>query len=193
MKTRLILTILNICLAIPIVSYLIHSPEMEVVSAAGPAPVVIVEKPSLDIQATSLTEVEDREIKPLNQPFYVYENLLFAYQISYPFHWQIVETAPNVVTFEADDKTAQVSVTSVGPLGDGLELFVLRSLEDDVVIARQSLVINNFPAERVITYSNETGDQQIRFFINTGKSAYIIAGTGNRMTIEMMAQSLNNL
>jgi hypothetical protein len=166
---------------------------MEVVSAAGPAPVVIVEKPSLDIQATSLTEVEDREIKPLNQPFYVYENLLFAYQISYPFHWQIVETAPNVVTFEADDKTAQVSVTSVGPLGDGLELFVLRSLEDDVVIARQSLVINNFPAERVITYSNETGDQQIRFFINTGKSAYIIAGTGNRMTIEMMAQSLNNL
>jgi len=191
MRTRLILTILNLCLAIPIVSYLLNASGVETVSAAEPAHVFVV-KPALEIQATSVEEVESRTIKSISQPMATFNNTLFDYRIDYPTHWHQFEVAPNVTIFKTSTNSAQVMITALGRLPQNeLESMILQSLGENIIIARQSLIISGFPAERIISHSIATNEQQVQFFINSYGSLYVISGTGDRLTVEGMAHSFD--
>ena len=191
MRIRLILTILNLCLALPMVSYLLNISGVETVSAAEPVH-MFVAKPTLKIQATSVEEVEARTIKPIALPLATFNNTLFDYRIDYPTHWHQVEVAPNVTIFKNSTNSAQVMITALGRLPQNeLEPMVLQSLGDNIIIARQSLTINGFPAERIISHSTATSEQQVQFFINSYGLLYVITGTGDRLTLEGMAHSFD--
>lgn len=189
MKTRLILTILTITLAIPLVSYLTDISQMETIAVAAPAPVI--DKPSLDSQATTLAEVQARQIEPLGDPVTAFQNDLFHYQVGYPVAWQAVPVAPNVVTFKSPAGTAQVMVTALGfqPLTD-MPTFIQQTIADELLIAHQTLMIDNLPAHRVITYSDDVAGQLVHFFVETDQTTFLITGHGDRLTTELIAQSL---
>lgn len=167
--------------------YLSHSEE--VVEAA---PVLAPVKAPLSVQATSIEEIKAPAILPLVDQSAVYENKIFNYQISYPTNWTKEQPSANVVMFQSPDHTTKIKVEAVGPLpADGLTAFVDRSLGRDVLISRQLLTLHDNPAERVIVFSDRMGGQVTSFYVNAGTSAYVISGTGEQASIEMLARSFN--
>jgi hypothetical protein len=162
--------------------------QSEEVVEAAPVPV----KASLNVQATTIEEIEARGILPLEDQTEVYNNDVFNYHLNYPMDWTTQQPSANVVVFESADSATQVRVEAVGPLpADGLKAFVDRSLGQDILISRQLLRLHDLPAERVIVFSDQTGGQIISFYVDAGTSAYVISGTGEQADIEMIARSFN--
>jgi len=191
MRIRLILTIITVCIAIPVVNQLLHTDDINIVSAATPVD-RFVERPSLTNQATSIVEVEKRQLKPLGDALTSFQDEIFGYQVNYPATWQVEQIAPNEVVFKSLADQAQVTVVAVGLLtNNDLASYVSNYTANETIITRQLLTINGFSAERVILYSDISGEQQTKFFLNTETSAYVIIGTGNRTITELIAQSLN--
>lgn len=165
------------------------SQSEEVVEAA---PVLAPVKAPVSVQATSIEEVEAQGVLPLIEQTALYNNDVFDYHLSYPVDWAKQQPSANVVVFQSPDNTTEVRVEAVGPLpADGLTAFVDRSLGQDVLISRQLLHLDTFPAERVVVYSDQVGDQVTSFYIDAGKSAYIISGVGAQKAIEQIARSFN--
>lgn len=157
--------------------------------AAEPAGV----KAPLSAQATTVEEVEARaQAAPVSSPE-LFADDTFDYHLVYPLGWEVDRPAPNRVSFRAPDGTAEVLVEAVGPLAaDGLAGFVNRSLDHHIVLSRQSLAVHGLPAERILAYSDQAGGQVTLFFIDAGRSAYVLTGTGQQQALEMIARSFNN-
>lgn len=156
------------------------------------APVSVPVKAPVSVQATSIEEVEAQGIQPVVEQTAVYNNQVFNYHLSYPVAWNNEKPSANVVVFQSPDHITQVRVEAVGPLpADGLAAFVDRSLGRDILISRQLLTVQGFPAERVIVFSDRVGGQMTSFYIDAGTSAYIISGVGEQAAIEMVARSFN--
>ena len=156
------------------------------------APITAPAKAPLSVQATTVEEIEARGILPLTDQTEAYNNEVFNYHLNYPLNWAKQQPSANVVIFESPDNTTQVRIEAVGPLpADGLSAFVDRSLGRDILISRQLLTLHNFPAERVIVFSDQTGGQITSFYVDAGTSAYVISGTGEQAAIEMIARSFD--
>lgn len=190
MKTRLLAIMILIGGILLVAGYRLNQANSEVVTAAEP--VVAPVKVSLNTQATTVEDIKAPEVQAEAEPVILFEHHSFGYQLSYPASWNKTEVSANVVTFQSPDHKTQVTVEAVGPLpADGLTPFVDRSVADSQVFSRQSLTIHSFPAERVVTSSDQTTGQMTTFFIDAGQSAYVIAGAGEQHTIEMIARSFN--
>ena len=173
--------------AILVAGYRLSQFEVDADAAVpDPAPV----KASLTVQATTIQEVEARgAILPADRSV-VFEDNAFGYQLTYPFDWDQVELSSTIVSFQSPDGATEVKVESVGPLPtDGLGAFVNRSLGGDIVISRQLLTVHSQPAERVIAYSDLIGDQVTTFYIDGGKSVFVVTGVGQQKAIETVARS----
>jgi hypothetical protein len=167
--------------------YLSQSEEI-VEAALVTAPV----KAPLNVQATTIEEVEAQAILPLTDQTVAYDNEVFNYFLNYPVNWTKEQPSANVVIFQAPDHTTEVRVEAVGPLpADGLTAFVDRSLGQDILISRQLLTLHDLPAERVIAFSDQVGRQVTSFYVDAGKSAYVISGVGEQKAIEQIARSFN--
>ncbi|MBI1879836.1 MAG: hypothetical protein HYR94_16710 [Chloroflexi bacterium] len=167
------------------------SQSEEVVEAA---PVLAPVKAPLSVQATSVEAVEAQRILPLTDQIVTYQNEVFNYHLTYPADWTEQQPSANVVIFQSPDHTTEVRVEAVGPLPtDGLTAFVDRSLGRDILISRQSLILHNLPAERVIVFSDRVSNQVTSFYVDAGKCAYVISGTGQQKAIEQIARSFTGL
>lgn len=168
--------------------YYLSQSEEVVEAAPGLAPV----KASVSVQATTVEAVKAPDILPLMDQNLVYQNDVFNYHLSYPSDWTQNQPSANVAVFQAPDHTSEVSVEAVGPLpADGLTAFVDRSLDQDVLISRQLLTLHGSSAERVIVFSDRIESQLTSFYIDAGKSAFVISGVGEQAAIEMIARSFN--
>lgn len=187
---RWIIVITIICAAVLMAGYRLVQPEVAEVSAA---PVAVASKNvSLNMQATSVEQVEARDKQGIVQPAVVFEDDDYGYHISYPAGWEMLELSSEVVIFRAVDGVTRVKVEAVGPIaGDGLAPFVDRSLHNDDVLSRQSLTIHGFNAERVVAFANSPGGQKTTFFIDADDTAYVITGLGQQSLIENIARSFN--
>ena len=168
------IAVIIILLGVVLFSGYYLSQSEEVVEAA---PVLAPVKAPLSVQATSIEQVEAQGIQPVVEQTGTYQNDVFNYRLSYPADWSKEQPSANVVVFQAPDHVTKVRVEAVGPIpADGLTAFVDRSLGEDVLISRQLLSLQNFPAERIIVFSDR---------------AYVISGMGERATIEKIAHSFN--
>lgn len=164
--------------------------QSEKVVEAAPAATLV--KAPVSVQATTVENVKAQDILPLMDQSLVYQNDLFNYHLSYPADWSQAQPSANVAVFQAPDHTSEVNVEAVGPLpADGLTAFVDRSLGGDVLISRQLLTLHGFSAERVIVFSDRVESQVTSFYIDAGKSAFVISGVGEQTAIEMIARSFN--
>ncbi|NJN93994.1 MAG: hypothetical protein HC875_07800 [Anaerolineales bacterium] len=168
--------------------YYLSQSEKVVEAAPGLAPV----KAPISAQATTIEAVKAPNVLPLMNQNLIYQNDVFNYHLSYPADWTQTQPSANVAIFQALDHTTEVSVEAVGPLpADGLTAFVDRSLGRDVLISRQLLTLHGSPAERVIVFSDRVESQVTSFYIDAGKSAFVISGVGEQAAIEMIARSFN--
>ncbi len=188
MKISSIIAIVILLGVIVAGGYYLSQSEEVVEAAPAAAPV----KAPVSVQATTVETVKAQDILPLMDQNLVYQNDLFNYHLSYPADWTQTQPSANVAIFQAPDHTTEVSVEAVGPLpADGLTAFVDRSLGRDVLISRQLLTLYGSSAERVIVFSDRTGSQVTSFYIDAGKSAFVISGVGEQTAIEMIARSFN--
>lgn len=187
-KMRFVLMFMVLGIMIGAVGYHLGRANLQTV-AAEPAGV----KAPLSLQATTVEEVEARVLDaPVSQPE-LFADDTFDYHLVYPLGWEVDRPAPNRVSFRAPDGTATVLVEAVGPLAaDGLTAFVNRSLDNYIVLSRQSLAVHGLPAERILAYSDQADGQVTLFFIDAGRSAYVLTGTGEQQALEMVARSFNS-
>lgn len=180
------LVITIICTAILAAGYCLTQTEVE--AAAAPA---VVDR-AISGQATTVEEVQARNIRPITGQNALFTDELFGYNISYPTDWLKTELSSNVVVLQSADGATRVKieVASVLP-ADGLAGFVERSLGNDVVITRQQLTIHGLTAERVLLVSETAGSQVTNFYINADNLVYVISGSGQQKLIETVARSFN--
>jgi len=187
---RWIIVITIICAAVLVAGYRLVQPEVADVSAAPAA--VASKNISLNMQATTIDEVEARGAQSIVQPTVMFEDDDYGYHISYPTGWEMLELSSNVVLFQSVDGATRVKVEAVGPVAaDGLAPFVDRSLYNDDVLSRQSLTVHGFAAERVVAFADSPGGQKTSFFIAADDTAYVITGAGQQSLIEEVARSFN--
>lgn len=186
MQIRWMLVITIICTAILAAGYCLTQTEVE--AAAAPA---VVDR-AISGQATTVEEVQARNIRPITGQNALFTDELFGYNISYPTDWLKTELSSNVVVLQSADGATRVKieVASVLP-ADGLAGFVERSLGNDVVITRQQLTIHGLTAERVLLVSETAGSQVTNFYINADNLVYVISGSGQQKLIETVARSFN--
>lgn len=187
---RWIIVITIICATVLVAGYRLVQPEVAEVSAA---PVAVASKNiSLNMQATTVDEVEARRAQSIVQPAVMFEDDDYGYHVSYPAGWEMLELSSDVVIFQSVDGVTRVKVEAVGPIAvDGLAPFVDRSLYQDNVLSRQSLTIHGFAAERVIAFADSPGGQKTTFFIDADDTAFVITGMGQQPLIEHIARSFN--
>jgi hypothetical protein len=187
---RWIIVITIICTAVLVAGYRLVQPEVADVSAAPAA--VASKNISLNMQATTVDEIEARGAQSIVQPKVMFEDDDYGYQISYPSGWEMLELSSDVVIFQSVDGVTRVKVEAIGPVAaDGLAPFVDRSLYNDAVLSRQLLTIHGFAAERVIAFADSPGGQKTTFFIDADDTAYVITGMGQQSLIENIARSFN--
>lgn len=190
---RWIIVITILCTAVLAAGYRLTQPEPEAVAAApalSASP--IVKHASLEMQATTIAEVEARDAQTVVEPTLVFEDAYFGYHLSYPANWNLTQLSANVVLFQSIDGVTKVKVEAAGPMPrDGLVPFVDRSLYNDVVLSRQSLTVHGYPAERVVAFADSPGGQKTTFYIETEASAFVITGFGQQSAIEQIARSFN--
>jgi hypothetical protein len=190
---RWVIVVAIICVAILAAGYRLAQPEPNPVAAAPArtesAP---IKKVSLDVQATTLEEVQARDTQAVVEPMVTFEDENLGYHLSYPVNWETSRLSANVVLFQSVDGVTKVKVEAAGPMpADGLVPFVERSLYNDVVISRQSLTVQGYSAERVVAFADNPGGQKTTFFIEADASAYVITGMGQQSFIEQIARSFN--
>jgi hypothetical protein len=192
-KIRWILVITIICLAVLVAGFRLTQPEPEIVEAAPvPPAVALVKTETLDVQATSIEEVEARRAQTVLEQMAVFADEQSGYHVSYPLDWEQLALSTSVALFQSPDGASKVKVEAVGPLpADGLAPFVDRSLGDDIVYSRQLLTVHGLPAERVVAYSVAAGSQVTTFYIDQGASVFVVTGNGDQKSIEMIARSFN--
>lgn len=184
---RSILVIGIICGAVLMAGYRLSRSELD---ASAAVPDRAVAKASLNIQATTIEEVEARGVQPVVDQTATFEDAALGYRVNYPQGWDKVEFSNTAVAFQAPDGVTQVKVEAVGPLSeDGLARFVDRSLGNDKVVSRQLLTVHGVPAERVITFSDVLGGQVTSFYLDGGNSTFVITGFGEQKAIELLARS----
>ncbi len=176
--------------AIIVAGYRLGQPEPETVVAEAPkvrtAPLV---ERSISQQALNVVESTDVDNGTEMTSFV---NGQFGYQIHYFENWQQNEVAPNQVALASPDGKSVLTVEAVGPLTDGLSAWVDRSLGEDMILTRQLLTVQGLEAERLIVLSEATGEQQTKFFIASEDSAFLLVGTGEQKSIELIARSFQN-
>lgn len=187
-RMRFVLMFVVLGIMIGAVGYHLARANLQTV-AAEPAGV----KAPLSAQATTVEEVEARtQAAPVSSPE-LFTDDTFNYHLVYPLGWEVDRPAPNRVFFRAPDGTAEVLVEAVGPLAaDGLAGFVNRSLDNYIVLSRQALAVHGLPAERILAYSDQASGQVTLFFIDAGRSAYVLTGTGQQQALEVIARSFNS-
>ena len=189
MQIRWMLIITIICAAILGAGYRLTRVEAE--TAAAAAPVSVVDR-AISAQATTIEEVQARNVRPLTDQTITFTDELFGYRLSYPADWYKTELSSNVIVFQSTDGATRVRVEVAGPLpGDGLTAFVDRSLVNDIVFTRQSLTIHSLPAERVLVHADGTGSQVTNFYISADGMVYVISGFGEQKLVESVARSFN--
>lgn len=189
MQIRWMLIITIICAAILAAGYRLTQVEPEIAAAA--APVSVVDR-AISAQATTVEEVQARNVRPLTDQNATFTDQLFGYRLSYPADWIKSELSSNVIVFQSPDGATRVTVEVAGPLPiDGLAAFVDRSLGQDMVVTRQLLTIHGLPAERVLVYSEGTDSQVTNFYISADKMVYVISGFGEQKLVEVVARSFN--
>jgi hypothetical protein len=190
---RWVIVVAIICMAILVAGYrLVQSEPNPVAAAPALTDSAPIKKVSLDVQATTLEEVQARETQAVVEPMVTFEDEHFGYHLSYPVKWEMSRLSANVVLFQSVDGVTKVKVEAVGPMpADGLVPFVERSLYDEVVISRQSLTVHGYSAERVVAFADSPGGQKTTFYIEADASAYVITGMGQQSLIEQIARSFN--
>jgi hypothetical protein len=166
--------------------YRLSRSELEASAAVTLAPV----RASLAAQATTIEEVEARGIQPVIAQPMLFEDPTFGYQVSVPVGWNTVRLSDYVISFRSPDGLTQIKIEAVGSLPvDGLGPFVDRSLGSDAVLSHQLLTVQGIPAERVVTFSDVLDTETTTFYLDAGKSAFVVTGFGEQRAIEMMARS----
>ncbi len=185
-QLRWMLTIVLVCVTILVAGYTLTQVDSPA-EAAAPA----VSR-SIMAQATTVEEVQARAVQPLaGQQITVVDNL-FGFDIRYPAHWVKQELSSKIVILQAADESTQLKIEAAGLLpADGLTGFVNRSLGSDIVLTRQQLTIHGLPTERILLFSNGSGGQVTKFFINANSDVYVISGAGQQKSIEAVARSFN--
>ncbi len=186
MRVGSVIALIIISGAVLVAGFRLSQSDSEVaVAALVSAPV----KASISEQAMDPPAIA---VQPIVDQVTVFDNDVFNYHLSYPADWNRQQPSANVVIFQSPNQTTEVKVEAVGPLpADGLTAFVNRSLGQDIVISRQSLTIHNLPAERVLAFSDRIDGQVTTFYLDAGKSAYVITGVGEQKAIEQIVRSFN--
>jgi hypothetical protein len=192
-KIRWILLIAIICMALLVAGYRLTQPEPEMVAAASVPPASVqVKTESLNVQATTMEEVDARGGSRIAPERALFMSQASGYHLSRPVGWQTVNLSTTMTVIKSPDGASIVKVEAVGPLpADGLAAFVDRSLGNDVVFSRQLLTVHGQPAERVVAYSDRANGQVTTFYIDAKGSVFIIAGVGHQKDIELIARSFN--
>ena len=191
-KIRWILVTFVIYSAMLVTGYSLTQLEPDMVIAEADPPSVIIDR-AISAQATTVEEVQARKIRSQGQLEAVFVNHVQGYQISYPASWNITVLSPGAVLFQAADGPTRVTLEMAGSLPpDGLTEFVNRSLSNNEFTNRQSLTINGFSAERILTNAGEAGKQVTHFYINLNSTVYAITGVGEQALIEQVARSFNS-
>jgi hypothetical protein len=178
-----------ICATILAAGYRLTQIEPEIAAAAAPSP--LVDRP-ISNQATTIEEVEARNIQPLVSDRITFVDQIFGYDLDYPADWLKTELSSNVVIFHSVDGATRVKVEVAGVLpADGLAGFVDRSLGKDIVLTRQMLTIHGLAAERVLVYSDTAGSKITTFYISGHEMVYIISGAGEENLVEAVARSFS--
>ncbi len=189
-KLRVTLIIAIVMIAVITVGFRFTQPQPETVAAAPGHAVAAPAK----VEAISLqmTAVEPVALQPA-MSMSLFEAANVDYRLSYPTNWDHLALSNAATLFQSPDGDTQVTVELAGPLpADGLNQFVSRSLTPNLrVYSHQLLTIHGLPAERVITFSGETGLQQTTFYISFDDSVVVITGRGEQQPIEMIARSFN--
>lgn len=179
-----------ICGALLVAGYRLTQPEPEMVAAAPAS--IPMKTESLDLQATTIEEVEARGGARTVPAYALFESQTSGYHLSRPVGWQTSTPSTTLTVIQSPDGASIVKVEAVGPLpADGLAAFVDRSLGNDVVFSRQLLTVHGQPAERVIAYSDRVNSQVTTFYINANGSVFVITGVGQQQAIELIARSFN--
>jgi hypothetical protein len=190
---RGVIVVAIICTAILAAGYRLTQSEPNPVAAAPAlADSAPIKEVSLDVQATTLEEVQARDTQVVVEPMVTFEDEQFGYHINYPVNWETSRLSANMVLFQSVDGVTTVKVEAVGPMpADGLVPFVERSLYNETVMSRQSLTVQGYPAERVVAFADSPGGQKTTFFIEADASAYVITGMGQQSAIEQIARSFD--
>jgi len=189
-KLRLTLIIAIVLIVVVAVGFRLTQPEPE---RAAAAPSHIVAAPA---KTESITEqriaVEPAARRPV-MPLARYQAPEAEYHLNYPADWSYLILSSAATLFQSPAGDTQVLVELAGPLpADGLAPFVSRSLSPDQhVYSHQLLTVHGVPAERVVTFTKNTGRQQTTFFINLDDTVVVITGHGQQQAIEMIARSFN--
>jgi hypothetical protein len=190
-KIRWILVALIILGAMLVTGYSLTQIEPDVVIAEADAPSVIDR--NVSAQATTVEEVQARTIEPRGRPEAIFVDSIVGYQISYPISWTVTILSPGAVLFQAADGLARVTLEMAGSLPPGgLAEFVNRSLPGNELTNRQSLTINGFSAERILTNAGEAKKQMTYFYIDFNSTVYAITGVGEQALIEQVVRSFNS-
>lgn len=185
------LVLLNLCFIVPILSHLLNVPQSETVAAAGPENIVV--KPSLAVQAMTVAELYQRKFQPLGVLLLTFEHHALHYQVKYPSDWQAQTKADHSISMQSADGETQLTLTTVAAPADALADVVLHQVQNEIVLARQPLIINGYPAEQVTTYADEIAGQRLYVFIDTGQAVHVLQGAGNRLMIETVAHSFETM
>jgi hypothetical protein len=186
MRVGTVIALVIISGAVLVAGFRLSQSDSEVaVAALVSAPVkASISEQAMDTPAVAVQSVVDQVT--------VFDNDVFNYQLDYPVDWNRQQPSANVVIFQSPDQTTEVKIEAVGPLpADGLTAFVNRSLDQDIVISRQSLTVHGLPAERTLAFSDRIDGQVTTFYVDAGKSAYVITGVGEQKAIEQIARSFN--
>jgi len=192
-KLRWTFIIVIICLAITIVGFRLAHLDPQIVEAAPVLPAAnLVKTESIADQVTTLAEVNVRGVEPIVEPMAVFTDGELGFHLNYPAGWEQLSLSSSVTLFQSPGGANQVKVEAAGPLSaDGLSPFVDRSLGNDIVFSRQLLTVHGLPAERVVVFSEALGNQVTIFYINQGASIFVVTGTGDQKSIEVIARSFN--
>lgn len=189
-KIRWILLIAIICVSLLVAGYRLTQPEPEMVAAAPAS--IPMKTESLDLQATTIEEVEGRGGSRTVPALALFQSPASGYHLSRPVGWQTSSPSTTLTVIKSPDGASIVKVEAVGPLpADGLAAFVDRSLGNDLVFSRQLLTVHGQPAERVVAYSDMANGQVTTFYINANGSVFAITGVGQQKDIELIARSFN--
>jgi hypothetical protein len=192
-KIRWIFVIGIVCLAVAIAGFRLAHLDPQIVEAAPvPPSVQPVKIGSIVNQAMTSAEVSSRGGAVVVEPMAVFRDGKLGYHLNYPASWEQLSLSSTVTLFQSPGGANQVKVEAAGPLpADGLSPFVERSLGNDIVFSRQALTVHGLPAERVVAFSELLDNQVTVFYINQDASVFVITGTGDQKSIEMIARSFN--
>jgi hypothetical protein len=113
-KIRWILLIAIICMALLVAGYRLTQPEPEMVSAAPAS--VLVKTEALNVQATTLEEVEARGVLRIAPNTVLFQSQASGYHLSRPVGWQTSTPSTTMTVIQSPDGASSVKVEAVGPL-----------------------------------------------------------------------------